>query len=335
MKYKKYLFVINPISGGYEKEELKGRIRNLCNHHQVDYHIYQTTGKDDEQKINDEITDYQPEIIIAAGGDGTVNLVAKQILYSDKILGILPIGSGNGLAKDLKIPTLVPDALDIIFEPKVIKIDTLEANNRFFMHICDIGFNAHIVRLFNKSKGRGLLSYMKFTVKEFFKYKTFHYVINTEKGTYRGYAFMITTANSNQFGSNLTINPEGKYDDGEFEVIIIKRFPRKRILSIMYRLITKKINFSPYTTILKCKAAEIKTKKKKTTKKKATKKKAAAKAAKDMDKQEQIPQMSLFQEELDPNLETVKNKLEACDPNRMTPVESLLMLSELKKLIDS
>ena len=264
MKYNKYLFVINPISGGNEKDELQENIRDLCQEHKVDYHIFTTTGKDDEQKINQEIKDYDPEVIIAAGGDGTVNLVAKQILYSDKILGILPIGSGNGLAKDLKIPTLVPDALDLIFDPRVIKIDTLEANERFFMHICDVGFNAHIVRLFNKSKRRGLLSYIRFTIKEFFKYKTFHYIITTDKGTFRGYAFMITTANSNQFGSNLTINPEGKYDDGEFEVIIIKRFPRKRILSIMYRLITKKINFSPYTTTLKCKEAEIKTKKRKT-----------------------------------------------------------------------
>ena len=132
------------------------------------------------------------------------------------------------------------------------------------MHLCDIGFNARIVKLFNKGKSRGLTAYMRFTLKEFFKYKTTHYEVVTDNGYFKGKAFMITIANSNQFGSNLTINPNGEMNDGFFEVIIIKRFPRKNVFRLFLQLLFKRINFSPYCIILKCKEATIKSRKKKT-----------------------------------------------------------------------
>jgi len=264
-KFNRYLFVVNPIAGDNDKEEFAEWISQLAANHGLEFETYYTTGENDGSEIGAMIESFQPEIVVAAGGDGTVNLVAQMLLNSDMAMAIIPFGSGNGLAKDLKIPHLNPrDALRIIINPKVIGIDTLEANGKFFMHISDLGFNAHIVRLFNKGSSRGLFSYIKFTIKEFFKYKTFHYKIETNNGGAKGYAFMITVANSNQFGSNLTINPNGDYDDGEFEIIIIRRFPRRKILAIMWRLITKKINFSPYTRVIKCKNATITTKKNKT-----------------------------------------------------------------------
>lgn len=261
----KFLFVINPISGGLDKDNVVQMINEFCKKHNLEFKIYYTTGEKDIEHIEQHIKEFDPKIIIAGGGDGTVNLVAQLILNSDKMLGILPTGSGNGLAKDLKIPHVnLKSALDLLINHKVKKLDTLTANGRYFMHICDLGFNAHVVRLFNKTKKRGLLSYIRFSVREFFKYKTFRYHITTDKGEYKGLAFMITIANSNQFGSNLTINPDGKVDDGEFEIIIIKRFPRNQILGILIRLLTNKINFSPYSIILKAKEAVIRTKKGKT-----------------------------------------------------------------------
>ncbi len=263
--YSRYLFVVNPIAGDNEKEEFAKWISQLAAKRGLEFLTYYTTGESDAAEIKTLIDSFKPEIVVAAGGDGTINLVAHQLLQTDMAMAIIPLGSGNGLAKDLKIPHInARDALEIIVEPKIIEIDTLEANNKFFIHISDIGFNAHIVRLFNKGSSRGLWSYMKFTIKEFFKYDTFHFQVETDKEKIKGHAFMITIANSNQFGSNLTINPNGEYDDGTFEIVIIKRFPRRKILAIMLRLITKKINFSPYTKVLKCKRATIKTKKLKT-----------------------------------------------------------------------
>lgn len=262
---KKILFVINPISGGVDKDEMVKQIEMFCEDHAIAHSLYFTAGKNDRELIRNEIDGFDPDTIVAAGGDGTVNLVAELILNTDKALGILPTGSGNGLAKDLKIPQLnLNAALKVLMDPNVRRIDTLTANGRFFMHICDLGFNAHVVKLFNKTRKRGLLSYIRFSVREFFKYKTFRYQIITDKTMRKGFAFMITIANSNQFGSNLTINPDGKVDDGEFEIIIIKRFPRKQVFSILYRLMTHRITFSPYSIVLQAKQAVIITKKNKT-----------------------------------------------------------------------
>lgn len=262
---RKFLFVINPISGGTGKEEIVRQIEAFCENNKILPRLYFTSGRNDRAKIKKEIEAFGPEVIVASGGDGTVNLVAEQILHTEKALGILPTGSGNGLAKDLKIPQMnLQSALDVLIHPKIRSIDTLTANGKYFMHICDLGFNAHVVKLFNKTKKRGLLSYMRFSISEFFKYKTFRYQITTDRAMHKGLAFMITIANSNQFGSNLTINPDGRVDDGEFEIIIIKRFPRKKIFSILFRLLTHRINFSPYSIVLKARQAVIKTKKAKT-----------------------------------------------------------------------
>lgn len=231
----------------------------------ISHKILKTTGENDEASLKQEITNYDPEVVVAVGGDGTVNFVARQLVHTEKILGIIPMGSGNGLSKDLGIPqSSINNALELLYERSVIKIDTLKADGHFFLHLCDIGFNAHIVKLFSKSKRRGLLSYIKFTLREFSSYKTSKYKIVTDNGHFKGNAFMVTVANSNQFGSNLTINPNGKCNDGLFEVIIIKRFPRKQALKLFLQLVFKRITFSPHCLTIQCKKAEIICTKKKT-----------------------------------------------------------------------
>ncbi|CAN5219303.1 diacylglycerol kinase family lipid kinase [soil metagenome] len=265
VSYKKCLFVINPISGDLNKEELAAKIETFFDDNSKEIKILYTTGKDDDSQIKKYLEEFKPHIVVAVGGDGTVNLVAKHLIHKDIIMGILPMGSGNGLSKDLGIPQNNPDkVLEMLKNPKVIEMDTLTANNHFFLHLADIGFNAHIVRLFSKGKKRGLISYIKYTVKEFYKYKTSRYTVDSDYGRFEGRAFMITIANSNQFGSNLTINPNGKYDDGLFEVIIIKRFPRSESFRLFFQLLFKKIIFSPYCIILRCKEVQISSTRKKT-----------------------------------------------------------------------
>lgn len=263
--FKKCLFVINPISGDLDKEELTAKIETYFDTDSKEIKILYTSGQDDDKQILNYLEEFKPNIVVAVGGDGTVNLVAKHLVNKDIILGIIPMGSGNGLSKDLGIPQNNPDkVLEMLKNPHVIKMDTLTANNHFFLHLADIGFNAHIVRLFSKGKKRGLISYIKYTVKEFYKYRTSRYVVDSDYGRFEGKAFMITIANSNQFGSNLTINPDGIYDDGVFEVIIIKRFPRIESFRLFFQLLFKKIIFSPYCIILKCKQVQISSTRKKT-----------------------------------------------------------------------
>lgn len=264
-KVERYLFVINPIAGERNKDDFQLHIEKESKVYGWTYKIYLTTGKTDPAQIKKVLESFDPEVVIAVGGDGTVNLVAKIIAGTDRILGIIPAGSGNGLSKDLHIPQNdFNAAFDTLIHGQVKQIDTLKANENFFMHLADIGFNAHIVKLFSKSKGRGLTTYMKFVLKEFYKYPTNYYEIETDNGSFRGNAFMITIANSNQFGSNLTINPDGDWADGKFEVIVIKRFHKKESFMLFLRLLTKKIKFSPHCIIIQCTRARIVCEKKKT-----------------------------------------------------------------------
>lgn len=263
--FKNFLFVINPISGDRSKEDLSATIEKFAEKKSLKVELLYTTGQNDEEELKRSIDEYQPEVVVAVGGDGTVSMVARHLAGTKMALGIIPMGSGNGLSKDLEIPQNNPErALSLFSKPNIIEMDTLTANDHFFVHLADIGFNARIVRLFSRDKKRGLLTYLKYTVKEFFKYRTSKYYVESDYGTFKGNAFMITIANSNQFGSNLTINPHGKFDDGAFEVIIIKRFPRSESFRLFFLLLLRKIDFSPYCIILRCKQAVIQCSRKKT-----------------------------------------------------------------------
>lgn len=262
---KRFLFIINPIAGEQDKGKFKKLIEEESRTYGWEYEIFSTTGKEDPTEIQKVLDSLDPEVVFAVGGDGTVNMVAKLLAGSGKVMGIIPAGSGNGLAKDLKIPNNnMPAALETLLHGQVQEIDTLHANEHFFMHLADVGFNAHIVKLFNRSNSRGLTTYIKFVLKEFFKYPTHHFDIETDNGSFSGRAFMVTVANSNQFGSNLTINPEGNWSDGKFEIIIIKRFPKKQALMIFWRLLNKRIQFSPHCLIIKCTKAKVRCAKKRT-----------------------------------------------------------------------
>ncbi len=254
----RFLFIINPIAGERDKGTFVKLIDRESLHYGWQYQIYNTTGKEDAENIKGISEAFDPDVVFAVGGDGTVNMVAELLDGTGKILGIIPAGSGNGLAKDLKIPhNNMEAAFEALLHGQIQEIDTLRANEHFFMHLADIGFNAHIVKLFSRSNSRGLTTYIKFVLKEFYKYSTHYYRVDTDNGSFRGKAFMITVANSNQFGSNLTINPDGNWADGKFEIIIIKRFPKKQAFMVFWRLLTKRIKFSPYCIILKCTQARV------------------------------------------------------------------------------
>jgi diacylglycerol kinase (ATP) len=264
-KLKRYLFVINPISGEVDKSALDKLLNDFATTYKWDYKTYKTTGNNDPEQLRQLLQEYQPEIAVAIGGDGTVSLVARLLVGTPIVLGIIPGGSGNGFSKDLGLPqNNFSAALVALLHGRIAKMDTLKANEFFFMHLADVGFNAHIVKLFNQSESRGLLTYMRFGLREFFKYPSNYYEVITDNGNFSGYAFMITVANSNKYGSSLTINPDGHWGDGRFEIIIIKQFKKKEALRIFYRLLTKKIKFSPHCHIIQCTRATVYCEKKKT-----------------------------------------------------------------------
>lgn len=256
---KKLLFVVNPFAGGKNKKDLPPALEKFCLDNDFSSVTYCTTGKDaDRERIAAYIRDERPDAVIVAGGDGTVNLVGEVIVGTPMPLGIIPLGSGNGLARDLGIPVKkTEDALEVIRKFIPHPIDTLRLDGRNCFHVSDIGFNARIVRKFSKSIIRGKLSYLWYGMQEFFALRDFEYIIETEKERLHGKAFMMAVINGKRFGTNANINPTGEIDDGFFEISIIKPFSRWKSFRILYHLFNNDIHTSEYNQVVHCKKAII------------------------------------------------------------------------------
>ena len=253
----KLLFVINPISGDLDKADLQAQVSQFCLECSLSAVFYQTTGQNDRQAIQSLLTLEQPKAVVAAGGDGTVNLVGTLLTGTTTPLGILPLGSGNGLAKDLHIPQGFEEALAVINQGKIRPMDTLQINGMPSLHLSDLGFNALVVERFTEANTRGPGTYAWNVAREYLGYEPKAYEIITDKEHYKGKAFMVTIANANMFGSNATINPEGEVDDGRFEICILEEFPKLEGIRILYQLYRSDITQSPYNRVLTCKRAVI------------------------------------------------------------------------------
>jgi diacylglycerol kinase (ATP) len=255
---KKLLFIVNPVSGGKDKEGLLNHLEFFCKENNVTCSFYETSGKEDNKEITPLFNALRPDAVIAVGGDGTVNIAGNILAETNTPLGIIPAGSSNGLAKDVGVPTKrIDDALQNIKRFNVKSIDTLKVNRINSFHLIDIGFNARICHSFAESTIRGKISYAIIAFKEFIRFKHFPYKIETPRHTYEGSAYMVTLTNSNTIGTNLEINPLGDINDGFFEINIIKPFPRSHIFKIIYHLLHGSIHKSPYYQSIQCKEAVI------------------------------------------------------------------------------
>lgn len=259
-KKKKFLFVINPIAGGTDKTELQKLISTFCEENGLEPHFYYTTGKRDEEMILQHLKP-QPDVMVAIGGDGTIHQITD-ILLKNKLeipIAIIPLGSANGLAKDLMIPMRPDEALKLALEHEPEPMDLICINGRYSIHLSGLGFNAEVVKRFSKGEQRGLTGYGRVTLSAFADYEPGEYRIEDSQGRliFSGKAFMITVANARQFGSRLIINPEGDVADGEFEIMVIEPFPKVVSPVILYRLATDEIHHSAYTHEFRVKKATI------------------------------------------------------------------------------
>ncbi|AMM52157.1 hypothetical protein TH61_14525 [Rufibacter sp. DG15C] len=250
---KKILFVVNPISGDIDKQDLEETLKGFCLNQKISAEFYKTTGEQDEEKLKEKINSFKPEAVVAVGGDGTVSLVAKQIINTKIALAIIPQGSGNGLSKDLDIPQTFEEALQVLVDNRVKAIDTLDVNGEVSIHICDMGFNALVVKRFCEGETRGPGAYAWIAMQEFMGYTTHRYIIKSKgQVLFEGEAFMVTVTNAKAFGSNAAINPNGIINDGCFEVCVMEPFPKTSSLGILYRLYTDSIDESVYTQRFSC-----------------------------------------------------------------------------------
>ena len=224
MNKKQIVFIMNPISGTVSKAGIPHIIEANLDKEKFDYTIRETQYAGHASVIAEEAKDEKADIVVAVGGDGTVNEVARAIVQSDTALAILPCGSGNGLARHLMLPMNIKGAIRIINQCEVHCLDYGTINNIPFFCTCGMGFDAFISMKFAMSGKRGPISYVENVLKEGLKYKPETYEIEDETGTKRYKAFLISCANASQYGNDAYIAPQASMSDGLMDVIIMEPF---------------------------------------------------------------------------------------------------------------
>lgn len=234
----KILFVINPVSGGKEKHDWEASVREYFKDKPHAIEFYLLTGKDDKVSIQHHIERILPDRVVAVGGDGTVRMIADMLKETTMSLGILPAGSANGMAKELKIPLQAEEALNIIANGESRKIDIVKINEEeICIHLSDVGLNAMLVKYFEGSKKRGMWGYGRAVLKVLWKKQSLHVIIKTDDRQIKRKAYMIVIANAQTYGTGAVINPEGKLDDGLFEIVVVRKL---NVLELLKMLITHK-----------------------------------------------------------------------------------------------
>lgn len=194
------------------------------------------------------------DVFIAAGGDGTVHTIATKLVGSEKILGVFPLGSGNGFAKEFGFKLNLRSLLSDIKKARSVDIDVIEINDNLCLNVAGIGLDSFVAHSFNDLKLRGFLPYIILTFRTFLQLRPFHVTISSgEEEIVSEELFVLTIANTRQFGNNAFIAPDARPDDGIIDLVLIKPFPKILGALFIIRLFTKRINKSKYVRHIKTK----------------------------------------------------------------------------------
>lgn len=229
----KLFFIVNTNSGN-EKINWKSEIENFYTQSDYPFFIYELHKGCESSEIKKKIKKFEPTIVVAAGGDGTVKLVAELILGEDICMGILPAGSANGMAKELNIPLEPAAALALLTEGNQQAIHLLKLNNDLCIHLSDAGFNAFVVKKFEEDGTRGQWSYIKAAWKALWSEKKMIVNITTDEKKEFYPAVMVVLANATRYGNGVVINPKGSLHDHLFEIIIIKKISFVEIFKMRF-----------------------------------------------------------------------------------------------------
>lgn len=221
---KRIVFIMNPISGTSNKAGIPELIANTLDTSLFDYEIKYTEHAGHAFELASEAKNEGADIVAAIGGDGTVNEVARAIVHSKTALGIVPCGSGNGLARHLMLPMQLKKSIEIINHCEIHELDYGIINGHPFFCTCGMGFDAFVSMKFAEAGKRGPITYAENILKEGLKYKPETYEIEDESGTMRYKAFLISCANASQYGNNAYIAPQASMSDGLMDVIIMEPF---------------------------------------------------------------------------------------------------------------
>jgi diacylglycerol kinase (ATP) len=227
---RKFIYLVNPISGTREKTRLVSLIRERTEAEKIPFEILPTLASGDYDFVGSKIKEEKFTDVIICGGDGTVNQVVHSLASTKVRFGIIPVGSGNGLAFTAGIPKAHNKALDIIFSGASKLTDAFMVNNRFACMLCGLGLDAAVAHQFAVAPKRGLGTYASLTTRHFIAAKAYPFHISANKVEFSTEAFFLSIANSNQFGNNFTIAPRAILSDGLLDVVIVKKIAKPLLL---------------------------------------------------------------------------------------------------------
>ena len=228
----KLLFVVNPISGGVNKEPFLKAASNLCIKYGIDYQIFKTTGKNDEEGVRKLLTEYDPDKVLSVGGDGTTLFTALALLDSGYPMGIIPLGSANGMATELFVnPNPIEALKDVIMSEKIEGLDLLKVNDEHYTtHIGDVGVNAQIVEAYEKDPNRGMATYAKYFIEELTRLKPFPVVVHANGKIYHDKVLMVGICNARKYGTGVPLNVNGNPMDGKFELVLVSKISTNSLI---------------------------------------------------------------------------------------------------------
>lgn len=258
----KIAFIINPKSGTANKRNIPDLVLEFLDLKKFEPAFYFTREAGHATKIASKCMKEGVKKVVAVGGDGTVNEIAKVLIQSKTALGIIPSGSGNGLARYLQIPLKTPEAISMLNRCQESEIDYGTINENPFFCTCGVGFDAHIGNKFSQSKRRGFYTYVKETIYAFFNYNSKKYKVKIDGEKFKKQAFMITVANAGQYGNDVYISPSADIRDGLLDVCILSPFPKVKAFGLGIQLFQRNIDKSEYVDVIKGKKVTISRKKK-------------------------------------------------------------------------
>ncbi len=231
---KKVLLVLNPISGGLDKDELSEQVKKEVIKINANLIVFKTRGGNDVEDLSKIIKDRNPCRIICAGGDGTIKLVAEA-LHSRRIpVGIIPAGSANGLATNLELPSTREEQIKVALGNELSAIDIILIENNVCLHMSDFGLNAELIKNYEKSKVRGKLGYLLQSIPTLVESDyPFNFVIEVNNKIIETEGILVAIANARSYGTGATVNPQGLINDGKFEILIFKNFDVIEILKTL------------------------------------------------------------------------------------------------------
>jgi YegS/Rv2252/BmrU family lipid kinase len=255
---KKVLFIINRFSGGVYRPSIEGRIIDFCALKKIECSIEFTQARGHAIELarnasqSNEFT-----AVFAVGGDGTVNEVAQGLVGTKTPMGILPNGSGNGLARHLQLPMDFKRSLELIGSQEIIDMDTFLVNGVLSVNVSGVGFDGHVASLFGKNGMRGFFGYSKLVIKEFLSFHEFDFEARLDDKKVSKKSFIVALANSSQFGNNAKVAPQASVCDEWLDVCFVRKVPILQSIGFGYNMFTGQLNKSQHVEIVKAKQIQL------------------------------------------------------------------------------